>query len=134
MPDYLQKSVTEFNYLFNQVYQCGRQDETDEINSELFYSFGNNLRKFLEAYLFFKYPYHANLEEKIRKFLKNDSDAILINRIINEFSHLEEIFDRSCLPIDIPEMRNIAAIILERIKEVDSEQYDSLVKSIGEVV
>ena len=31
-------------------------------------------------------------------------------------------------------MRNIAAIILERIKEVDSEQYDSLVKSIGEVV
>lgn len=134
MPDYLQKSVTEFNYLFNQVYQCGRQDETDEINSELFYSFGNNLRKFLEAYLFFKYPYHANLEEKIRKFLNNDSDAILINRIINEFSHLEEIFDRSCLPIDIPEMRNIAAIILERIKEVDSEQYDSLVKSIGEVV
>lgn len=134
MPDYLQRSVTEFNYLFNQVYQCGKQDYTDEKNSELFYSFGNNLRKFLEAYLFFKYPYHANLEEKVRKFLKDDNDAILINRIVNEFSHLEEIFDRSCLPIDIPEMRNIATIILERIKEVDSEQYDSLVKSIGEIV
>lgn len=130
MPSYLRKYITEFNYLFHQIYRCQPSKSTDENDDDRFYSFGNNLRKFLESYLFFKYPCHGNIEEKIRKFLSDDILATRVNRVVNEFSHLEEIFDRSLLPIDIPEMQEIAKNVLEKIEEVDKEQYDSLVKSI----
>lgn len=131
MPNYLKQYVTEFNYLFDKIYHCAQTECTDE-NYEQFYSFGNNLRKFLEAYLFFKYPCNEEKQdEKINRFFVEDIlSAKLANRLINEFSHLEEIFDRSIKPIDVPEIKLLANKVLERIKAIDPEQYDSLVRSI----
>lgn len=51
MPSYLRDYITEFNYLFHQIYKCRNQGGTNEPH-EPFYGFGNNLRKFLEAFLF----------------------------------------------------------------------------------
>ena len=70
MPAYLKDYITEFNYLFHQIYKCRNQDMAKE-SHEPFYGFGNNLRKFLEAFLFFKYPYHDDKNdslERIKKF------------------------------------------------------------------
>jgi wobble nucleotide-excising tRNase len=133
MPDYLKKYVTEFNYLFHQIYKCSKIEDTHHDN-EMFYNFGNNLRKFLEAYLFYKYPYHAHDKlEKLRMFFKEDNESVaLTNRISNELSHLEEIFDRSMKPVEIPEIPKLAKYILDKIKEKDSDQYCALLKSIGE--
>ncbi|MDO0559399.1 AAA family ATPase, partial [Escherichia coli] len=55
MPKYLQKYVTEFVFLFEQIYKVANEVQTDE-NYHIFYNFPNNARKFLESYLFFKYP------------------------------------------------------------------------------
>ena len=133
MPDYLKKYITEFNYLFHQIYKCSVMEDTHHDN-EMFYNFGNNLRKFLEAYLFYKYPYRADDDlEKLRMFFKEDNESVaLTNRISNELSHLEEIFDRSMKPIEIPEIPKLAKYILDKIKEKDSDQYSALMKSIGE--
>ncbi len=92
------------------------------------------MRKFLEAYLFYKYPYHADdKSEKLRMFFKEDNESVaLTNRISNELSHLEEIFDRSMKPVDIPEIPKLAKYVLDKIKEKDSDQYCALLKSIGE--
>ena len=55
----------------------------------------------------------------------------MTNRISNEYSHLEGVLERSMIPVDVPEMKKIAAFVLERIKEKDADQFGCLLKSIG---
>ena len=55
----------------------------------------------------------------------------MTDRINNELSHLEGLFERSMTPIDIPEMKKTATFILDKIKEKDNEQYEALLMSIG---
>lgn len=133
MPSYLKNYVTEFNFLFHQIYKCSKINP-ENIEYEVFYNFGNNLRKFLEAYLFYRYPCHLDDKlEKLRLFFGDDDKAVeLSNRMSNELSHLEEIFDRSIRPIEIPEIPKLAQYVLGKIKEKDEDQYISLLKSIGE--
>jgi len=132
MPDYLKKYITEFNYLFHQIFRCSKA-ENAAVYPEAFFSFGNNLRKFLEAYLFYKYPSHEDGIRRLSKFLGDDQVAIaLTNRLDNELSHLEEAFDRSVKPIEQPEIITLANFLLNKLFETDKDQYNSLLKSIGE--
>ena len=135
MPKYLKDYVTEFNFLFHQIHQCANADTNDENQHSLFYSFGNNVRKFLEAFLFYKYPNAKYQNEKLKKFFGNEQKfltMIMIERISNEFSHLKGSLERGMTPIDIPEMKKIASFILYKIEEKDNEQYGALLESIGE--
>jgi len=135
MPAYLKNYVTEFNYLFHQIYKC--RDQAMAIDThEPFYGFGNNLRKFLEAFLFFKYPHHddpSDSLERIKKFFgEEDVTAIaLVNRLNNEFSHLESTPDRGFKPVEIPEIAKVANFVLDMIRTNDPAQYNALLKSIG---
>ena len=135
MPKYLKDYQTEFHYLFHQVYRC-RDEQLAGQNHEVFYNFGNNLRKFLEAYLFYKYPYkddHTSPLERLRMFFGDDTTATaLTNRVANELSHLEEIFDRSMRPIEIPEIPAVANFVLDKMFERDGDQFNALLRSIGE--
>lgn len=132
MPRYLKDYVTEFNFLFNQIYLCSTANADDESQHNLFYNFGNDTRKFLEAFLYYKYPNANSLIEKLTKFFGDNRQAsTMTDRINNEFSHLEGLFERSMTPIDIPEMKKTATFILDKIKEKDSEQYEALLLSIG---
>ncbi len=130
MPDYLQNYITEFNYLFHQIFKCSDPNLAKE-DFGPFYAFGNNMRKFLEAYLFYKYP--CDQVDRLRKFLDGDEISFsLINRLDNEFSHLECAFDRSMRPIEVPEISKIANCVLDKLFQADKEQFNSLLKSIGE--
>ncbi len=132
MPDYLKNYITEFNYLFHQIFKCSNPENVNE-HHEAFYSFGNNLRKFLEAYLFYKYPSHQAGMKRLAKFLGEDDIALaIINRCSNELSHLEEIFDRSVSPIDNAEIATLANYLLDKLYYVDKEQFNALMNSIGE--
>jgi wobble nucleotide-excising tRNase len=134
MPNYLKSYVTEFNYLFHQVFKCANAPDislSDE--HDCYYNYANSARKFLEAFLYFKYP-NANEKDnlKLAKFFGGDiRSKILIERITNEYSHLAGAFERSTTPIDIPEMKTSAQFILNKIHEKDPEQYSSLLESIG---
>lgn len=130
MPDYLKNYITEFNYLFHQIYKC-TDEKTANIEHACFYNFGNNLRKFLEAYLFYKYPVNKSIEEKLKLFFEDDHTAIsLINRLDNELSHLHTIFDRSMRPIEIPEIPKVANYVLNTMKKKDEVQFNALMESI----
>lgn len=136
MPAYLNDYITEFNYLFQQIYKCRDQTMANE-SYEPFYGFGNNLRKFLEAFLYFKYPWHDDKNdsfEKIKKFFgEEDATAIaLINRLNNEYSHLESIPDRGFKPLEVPEISRVANFVLDKMHKSDPDQYNYLLKSIGE--
>lgn len=136
MPSYLRDYITEFHYLFHQIYKCKNQ-EAANVNHEPFFGFGNNLRKFLEAFLFYKYPYHDDKNdafERIKKFFgeKEDTAIALVNRLNNEFSHLEAVPDRGFKPVEIPEISKVANYVLDKIYISDPVQYNALLKSIGE--
>lgn len=133
MPNYLKKYITEFNYLFSQIYKCANIS-TETANHDNFYNFGNNLRKFLEAYLFYKYPNNKPNDEKLLKFFGGSTlNTDIANRINNELSHLEEIFDRSMRPIEIPEIPALAKFVLQTIEQKDPDQYSALLESIKDI-
>jgi wobble nucleotide-excising tRNase len=131
-PAYLRDYITEFNYLFHQIYKCSEVGE-DIIVSDHQYNFGNNLRKFLEAYTFYKYPSHnMSFKQRLEKFFDDDQvSRVLIFRMVNEYSHLEEQFDRSIVPIDVTEISKISKAVIEKIKLTDIHQYNALVESIN---
>lgn len=134
-PDYLRHYTTEYNYLFEQIYSCSTLDVENPLTNQhhYLYNFGNNTRKFLESYLYYKFPNHQmKLDDKLMKFMDNDSVSVaLINRVINEYSHLEEHAERGLEPIDISEMKKIAQLITNRIQTIDSLQYDAFINSLS---
>lgn len=132
MPKYMKEHVTEFNYLFHQIYKCSQATENE--NYELFYNFGNNARKFLEAYLYYKYPDNEKncLHKKMTRFFSDGYAATTIGRIDNELSHLEGLMERGMSVSDHAEIKKCAKYILETIKKKDPDQYEAFLESIGE--
>jgi wobble nucleotide-excising tRNase len=133
MPKYLRSYITELNYLFAEIHTC-----TDDANSAAsyhsFYNFGNNLRKFLEAFLFFKYPSAVKNDVRLLSFFGEDVGAVaFLNRLTNEHSHLEEFVDRGMLPIDCAEIARAAKFVLRTMKVKDSDQYHHFLSSINAV-
>jgi len=130
-PEYLKNYITEFNYLFFQIYSCSIADN-HKITHDYQYNFGNNMRKFLEAYLFYKYPSDKlSFSNRIKKFFDDDVSYNLICRVTNEYSHLEDSFERGLKPIDVDEIQQIAQKVMDKIKIADSEQYAALIESIS---
>jgi wobble nucleotide-excising tRNase len=136
MPKYLKNYITEFNYLFHQIYKCAQATTTDDSNYSAFYNFGNNARKFLEIYLYYRYPDGVpdkiSHNEKISKMFGDKVCSFLADRINNEQSHLSGSFERGAQPVDHLEMQSVANLICDKIKQYDAEQYSALLKSIGE--
>jgi wobble nucleotide-excising tRNase len=133
MPSHIKRYSTEFNYLFEQIYSVCKEAKDDkqiipEITYDQSYNLPNNLRKFLECYLFFKYP---NNEEPLKNLSKLFDGHVpsLINRVINENSHLAHI-DRAWKPMDIAEVEACARLVVDKIKEIDRPQFDALVSSL----
>jgi len=129
-PEYLKNYITEFNYLFFQIHKCSISDNQNNTH-DYQYNFGNNMRKFLEAYLFYKYPSDKyTFSDRIRKFFDDDVSYNLICRAVNEYSHLDS-FERGLKPIDVDEIQQISKIVMNRIKVMDVEQYRALAESIN---
>ncbi|MFG0770541.1 AAA family ATPase [Vibrio plantisponsor] len=134
MPSYLKEYVTEFNYLFHQIHKCASLDAIDDTNYVTFYNFANNARKFFEIYLYYRYPDQGMTPGTLSAFFGEDSiPAVLTDRINNEYSHLSGVFERGASPVEVPEMQTAAKQIIERLKQ-DSDQFTSLMKSVGEAV
>jgi wobble nucleotide-excising tRNase len=129
MPEYLREYTTEFNYLFEKIYDCAKQN-----NKADYYGFANNARKFIEILMFFNYPNHEDNETltKLKRYFDDDSQsAFFIDRINNEYSHLSGSLERGEIVVDVPEIQRSANLILDKIKEKNHDQYAALEKSIG---
>ncbi|MCG8611630.1 MAG: AAA family ATPase [Pseudomonadales bacterium] len=132
MPNYLRDYVTEFNYLFEQIFKCASINTVDDSNYPTFYNFGNNARKFFEIYLYYKFPDKGMTEATLELFFGVERiPAVLTDRINNEYSHLAGTFERGSTPVEVPEMQTAAKLILQKIEERDPNQYSALLQSIG---
>ncbi len=133
-PPYMKNYITEFNYLFDQIYQCSVGDR-EFISNNYQYSFGNNMRKFLESYTFYRYPTHnMSFEKRLLKYFENDGVTYtLVSRVINEYSHMEDQFDRGMQPIDMDEITRVSSAVIERIRNTDPDQFEALMDSVNQV-
>ena len=134
MPPHLRDYVTEFNYLFNEIYKVykvvnGDRKQQIENSYNQFYNLPNNLRKFLECYLFFRFPNNGNPLDNLPKLFDNHIPA-LINRVVHEYSHLTYI-DRGWMPMDVGEAEECAKLVIEKLKEKDKDQFEALVASVS---
>jgi hypothetical protein len=132
MPKYLKEYVTEFNYLFHEIFKCSQIIAVDDSNYTVFYNFGNNARKFLEILMFYYYPDNTEPLDKLAKFFGEERvPAVLADRINNEYSHLSGVFERGSVPIEVPEMLSTAKLIIDTLKSKSPDQYASLMRSVG---
>ncbi|REG58583.1 wobble nucleotide-excising tRNase [Paraburkholderia sp. BL6669N2] len=134
MPNYLRNYVTELNFLFGEIYCCSDQGNAAR-HYHSFYNFGNNLRKFLEAFLFFKYPFfnseRSDYDKRVKMFFSDGTNSeAFVQRLTNEFSHLGEFIDRGTQPVDSAEIATVAKFVLKKIRDNDKEQFDHFLLSI----
>ena len=135
MPAYLKNYVTEYNFLFEEIYNMakpfnsGNRWQCIENQYTQFYNLPNNMRKFLECYLFYRFP---NTDDPLKNLslLFADHIPILVNRVINEYSHLSW-GERGTIVMDVAEAESVAKEILKAIYQNDSGHYTALCKSIG---
>ncbi len=135
MPNHLKDYTTEFNYLFSEIYKLYKNisaDRSQQIKNTYnqFYNIPNNIRKFLEYYLFYKYPNSDTPLKNLDKLFDGNAPALL-NRVVNELSHLTFI-DRGWSPLDVSEVEECVKMVMEMIQSKDMEQYNALKSSIGE--
>ncbi len=132
MPKYMSSKVTEFNFLFEQIYTVAKDDINDK-NYNVYYNFPNNARKFLEALLFFKYPSYIDEKNdslwRFKKFFGEGIEETFINRINNEYSHGMDRFDRVSQKLNSSEFSKDATLILRTIKSKDYDQYESFLNN-----
>lgn len=135
MPYYLRKYMTEYNFLFEQIYDIAmlNSEEDQTLYAEkytLYYNIGNNMRKFLECYLFNRYP---DADEPLKAHLDKMFDDHIpseVNRVVNEYSHLAWAA-RGMRVMDVPEVVTAAREILKALQTKDKNHYDTLCKSVG---
>lgn len=131
LPKYIKEFLTEFNYLFGEIYKCANNDSVDDSNWYSFYNFWNNARKFLEIYLFYRYPDFTEERKKREWFFgEGQVPVIFTERLTNEYSHLKDGIERASMPIEIPEINSVARLILDKLQK-DKEQYNAFLNSIG---
>ena len=134
VPNYLNNSTTEFNYLFSRIYNSAHAPDSNLVVED--FSIGNDIRKFLETYYYFKYPCQNNKNQFKQEFCTSSDGQnylALIERVSNEFSHTEEIFDRTLQPVLQSEIKKVANFIISRLRELDERQYNALVESIKDL-
>lgn len=134
MPAYLRDYVTEYNFLFQEIYNMakpvsGEKNKVYENNFTHLYNLPNNMRKFLECYLFYRFPNTDNPINNISKLFDNNIPS-LINRVINEYSHLTW-GDRGTLVVDVIEAETVAKEILKAVRSKDINHFDALCESVG---
>ncbi len=131
--------MTEFNYLFHQIYRCSQIEHVTDANYSIVYNFGNNARKFLEVFLYYKYPHgtkdrngELHLQSMTKFFGGHPIPTILTARVSNEHSHLAGALERGASPVDSGEIVDVARLIIDRLQQ-DEDQYSAFLNSIDEV-
>ena len=132
MPRYLREHGTEFNHWFECIYKCANISSVSDDNVYLLESFGNNARKFLETYLYYRYPDKEDFNKHLSRFFgDHEIPQIIVRKVSDEMSHGNGDLENHDIPFDEPEIIAAAKLLLERLKAINEEQYNSLLSSIS---
>lgn len=120
LPSFLLKYRSEYHYLFYKIKLFATNPTTEFEN---LYQLPNIIRRFLEAFIGFKYS--KGLKDGLEMIISDESDRIKIDKFVNNFSHQRDL-SRSLVFTDVNECKRIVDIVLEAVKRKDGEHYDVL--------
>lgn len=120
LPSFLLKYKSEYHYLFYKIKSFATNPTTE---FESLYQLPNITRRFLEAFIGFKYS--KGLKDGLEKIISDESERIKIDKFVNNFSHQRDL-SRSLVFTDVNECKRIVDIVLEAVKRKDREHYDVL--------
>lgn len=119
---------SEYHYQFDKVIQYSKDASIDLDKA---YLSANAARKTTETFLKFKYPKKVNdfreLFSKAIKTTKLADKEEYIFKFINKYSHAQD-FDNDSSDNQLDEGVNVAADILEMIKELDETHYNEMIE------
>jgi wobble nucleotide-excising tRNase len=119
LPSTLLNFKSEYYFLFYKIKSFVDNPSTDY---ESLYQLPNIIRRFLEAFIGFKYSAGFN---ELQKIIDDESNRIKVNRFVQEFSHQKDL-NRSLRFCDSSECRTVVDIVLKAVESKDSEHYKTL--------
>jgi wobble nucleotide-excising tRNase len=117
LPSLLLNFKSEYHFLF---YKIKSFADNPSVDFESLYQLPNIIRRFLEAFIGFKFA--TGLKKGLKLIIIDDSECIKANKFINNLSHQTGL-SRSLVFCDINECKRIVDIVLEAVKRKDSEHY-----------
>lgn len=120
LPATLLNYKSEYHFLFFKIKSFADNPSTDY---ESLYQLPNIIRRFLEAFIGFKYS--IGLRNGLKQLIDNESDRIKVERFVHEFSHQRD-FERSLKFPDTNECRSVVDTVLNAVKIKDGEHYQTL--------
>ena len=133
LDDLLKDYDSEYQYLFSLLY--GLKADEGNIPLKEIYPFPNIARKFMETFLFFKFPSEKNQDALFstakRKTSFNSGKIEKIKRFINTHSHSDIDKITSWDISQLREGKQVIKDILELVKKLDEEHYKGLCKLAG---
>lgn len=91
----------------------------------------NVARRFLEAYLNFRNPGKQGLIQKMNMLFTEDTDRFLVFKLTNEFSHNDQVNNRTFYLPELQECIEVVSIIFRCLEEKDKLHYDALIETIS---
>lgn len=122
LPSLLLDFKSEYHFLFYKIKSFADNPTTD---FESLYQLPNIIRRFLEAFIGFKYA--TGLKKGLDSIISDDSNRIKVDKFLNNLSHQTGL-SRSLFFSDINECKTIADIVLKAVKSKDSVHYKTLEK------
>jgi Uncharacterized protein conserved in bacteria len=119
LPSILLNFKSEYHFLFYKIKSFADNPSTDY---ESLYQLPNIIRRFLEAFIGFKYSAGFN---ELQKIIDDESNRIKVNRFVQEFSHQRDL-NRSLIFCDSSECKTVVDIVLKAVESKDSEHYKTL--------
>ena len=127
----LEQYESEYHYLFKLVHEVARCDE-GEVLLEDYYGMPNVARRFLEAFLAFRYPsVVGDLIKRIEKVDFDQSKKTRILRFLNTYSHSGNVADPEHDPSILAETKPVLCEVLELVEKCDAEHYRGMVSTVA---
>lgn len=129
LPMVLEKNKSEYNYLFSILYEFDQSG--DKNNFEMLMILPNVVRRFLEQYIYMKYPdgkYGSrHFKKKFNKFFQKTDETRKQKtlKILDEYSHEENIEHSKRIP-DIEELEDVIEFVLNTVESNDKEHFEAL--------
>jgi len=120
LPATLLKYKSEYHFLFSKIKSF---DENPSTDFDSLYQLPNIIRRFLEAFIGFKYS--QGLKKGLEILIDNEAHRIKVDKFLNNLSHQTGL-QRNLIFNDLSECKSVVKIILDAVQTKDPEHYKAL--------
>jgi len=120
LPGTLLKYKSEYHFLFSKIKSF---DENPSTDFDSLYQLPNIIRRFLEAFISFKYS--QGLKKGLEILIDNEAHRIKVDKFLNNLSHQTGL-QRNLIFNDLSECKSVVKIVLDAVQTKDPEHYKAL--------